>query len=224
MMRGMRMTLGDGFNRRKKLAGDLASWTNRLKAAGVTRRTYRCKAIEGNGAFVPEPGSEKTTSRHYTVEECRAKIREIIDEDRALALRISLTNQAAKAEVEDLDGKTRMYTVPELLVLKDSVIPKMEEAARAVPLRTDGVNVIETGDNHVRYRQVTKVERKKETFSEKGLKAEEMETLGYDVAEVTDYGLPSREVWNEVDRIQEFLQRVKQAINRANKTELVDLG
>ncbi|MBA3500134.1 MAG: hypothetical protein H0T65_07170 [Deltaproteobacteria bacterium] len=219
----MRMTLGDGFNRRKKLAGDIASWTNRLKASGNTKRTFRCKAIEGKDAFTPEPGSEKTTSRHYTVEECRDKIRELIDEDRILALRISLTNQSAKAEVEDLNGKVRTYSVPELLVLKDSIIPKLEEAARAVPLRTDGVNVMDVGDNHVRYRQVNKVERKKETFSDKGLKAEEMETLGYDVTEVTDYGLPSREVWNEIDRIQEFLQRVKQAINRANKTELVDL-
>lgn len=219
----MRMTLGDAFNRRKKLAADLASWTNRLKAAGATRRTYRCRSIDGADAFTPEPGSEKTTTRHYTVEECREKIGQILDEDRVVALRISLTNQAARAEVEDLSGKAHTYTVPELLVLKDSIIPKMEEAARAVPLRTDGVNVIGTGDNHVRYRTVNKVERKKETFSEKGLKAEEMETLGYDVAEVTDYGLPSREVWNEIDRIQEFLQRVKQAINRANKTELVDL-
>ena len=219
----MRMTLGDAFNRRKKLDADLASWTNRLKAAGVTRRTYRCKAIEGAQAFTPEPGSEKTTSRHYTVEECREKMREILEEDRVLALRISLTNQAAKADVEDMAGRSRTYSIPELLVLKDSIIPKMEEAARAVPLRADGVNVIESADNHVRYRAVNKVERKKETFSDKGLKAEEMETLGYDVTEVTDFGLPSREMWNEIDRIQEFLQRVKQAINRANKTELVDL-
>lgn len=219
----MRMTLGDGFNRRKKLDADLTSWTNRLKAAGATKRTFRCKAIEGANAFLPEPGSEKTTTRHYTVEECREKIREILEEDRILALRISLTNQAAKAEVEDLNGKVRTYSIPELLVLKDSIIPKLEAAARAIPLRTDGVNVIETGDNHVRYRAVNKIERKKETFSEKGLKAEEMETLGYDVTETTDYGLPSREVWNEIDRIQEFQQRVKQAINRANKTELVEL-
>ncbi len=219
----MRMTLGDGFNRRKKLASDLQAWTNRLKVSGVTRRTYRTKAIEGQGAFTPEPGSEKTTARHYTVEECRDKIQEIIAEDRDLALRISLTNQVAKAEVEDLDGKERTYSIPELLVLKDAIIPKMEEAARAVPLRADGVNVIESGEGHVKYRAVTRVERKKETFSDKGLKAEEMETLGYDIVEVMDYGLPSRGMWNEIDRIQEFLQRVKQAINRANKTELVDL-
>jgi hypothetical protein len=219
----MAMNLGDAFNRRKKLSQDLTAWTNRLKSSGVTRRTYRAKAIEGDAAFTPEPGSEKTTQRHYTVEECRARMKEIIAEDRELALRISLTNQAARAEVEDLDGTVRSYTIPELLVLKDSIIPKMEEAARAVPLRADGVNTIESGENHVRYRTVNKVERKKETFSDKGLKAEEMELLGYDVVEVTDFGLPSREMWNEIDRIQEFQQRVKQAINRANKTELVEL-
>lgn len=219
----MSMNLGDAFNRRKKLSSDLAAWTNRLKSSGVTRRTYRTRAIEGDGAFVPEPGSEKSTMRHYTVEECREKIRAIVEEDLVLALRISLTNQAAKAEVEDLDGRQRTYSIPELLILKDSIIPKLEEAARAVPLRADGVNVMETGANHVRYRTVTKVERKKETFSDKGLKAEEMETLGYDVVEVTDFGLASRAMWNEIDRIQEFLQRVKQAINRANKTELVEL-
>jgi hypothetical protein len=220
----MRMTLGDAFNRRKKLAADLASWTTRLKASGHTKRTYRCRAIDGSDAFAPEPGSEKTTTRHYTVDECRTKIGEIIAEDRQLALRISITNQAAKAEVSDLEGNVRSYSIPELLVLKDSIIPKMEEAARAIPLRADGVNVIETAGDHVRYRNVNKVERKKETFSDKGLKAEEMELLGYDVTEVMDYGLPSRDVWNEIDRIQEFLQRVKQAINYANKTELLDLA
>lgn len=218
-----KLTLGDAFNRRKKLAGDIEAWTNRLKSSGHTKRTYRSKEIDGKHAFTPEPGSEKTTTRHYTIEECRERLREAIAEDQQLALRISRTNQVARAEVEDLTGKTATYSIPELLVLKDSIIPKMEEAARAVPLRTDGVNVIESGGNFVRYRNVTKVERKKETFSDKGLKAEEMELLGYDVVEVADYGLPSREIWNEVDRIQEFAQRVKQAINRANKAELVDV-
>jgi hypothetical protein len=222
-MAAMSMTLGDAFNRRKKLAADLQSWITRLSQSGATRRSYRTTAIEGAEAFAPEPGSEKTTTRHYTVDECRQKIREIIDEDRTLALRISLTNQRARAEVEDLDGQRREHSIPELLVLKDDIIPKLEQAARAVPLRADGVNVVETGADHIRHRAVTKVERKKETFSDKGLKAEEMVTLGYDVVETTDYGLGSRDMWNEIDRIQEFLQRVKQAINRANKSELVEL-
>lgn len=46
MMRAMRLTLGDAFNRRRSLAGGLASWTNRLEASGVTLRTFRCAAID----------------------------------------------------------------------------------------------------------------------------------------------------------------------------------
>jgi hypothetical protein len=218
----MNLTLGDAFNRRKKLEADLAAWTGRLQSAGATRRSFRTKAIDGANAFATEPGSEKSSTRHYTVEECREKIRALLEEDRTLALRISLTNQRARAEVEDLDGKVRSYTIPELLVLKTDIIPKFEQAVRAVPLRADNVSIFATAQDHVKHRTVTKVERKRETFSDKGLKAEEMELVGYDVVEITDYGLSSRDIWNEIDRVQEFLQRVKQAINRANKTELVE--
>ena len=124
------MTLGDAFNRRKKLAADLATWLGRLTAAGATKRTFRTYAIEGGEAFIAFEGSEKRSTRHYTVDECRAKLAEIVAEDRELALRISLTNQRARAEVVDIDGVVRAYTVPELLVLKGDIIPKMEQAAR----------------------------------------------------------------------------------------------
>ena len=217
------LTLGDAFNRRKKLGADLAAWIGRLQSAGAVRRSYRTKAIEGATAFVPDPGSEKSSTRHYTVEEARARSDAIITEDRSLALRISLTNQRARTEIEDLDGKVRSYTVPELLVIKDDIIPKLEQALRAVPVRADNVSVFDTVPGAVKHRTVTKVERKRETFSEKGLKAEEMELLGYDVVEITDFGLGSRDMWNAIDRVQEYQQRVKQAINRANKTELVTL-
>jgi len=221
------ITVGDAFNRRKKLEADLQTWIGRLQAAGAVRRSFRTQAIEvveggAADAFVPDVGSEKNSTRHYTVDECRAQIAEIVAEDRTLALRISLTNQRARAEVEDLDGGVRAYTIPELLVLKNDIIPKLEKAARAVPLRADNVSVYAIGDDFVKHRTVTKVERKRETFSDKGLKTEEMITLGFDVVEVTDYGLPAREMYNEIDRVGEFLQRVKQAINRANKTELVE--
>lgn len=102
--------LGDAFNRRKKLAADLQKWMNRLGQSGSDRRHYRTKSLDGDGAFVPEPGTEKVTNRHYTIEECRDQIRTIIAEDRSLALRISLTNQAAKAVV---DGVERKLSVPE---------------------------------------------------------------------------------------------------------------
>ncbi|MBT8494776.1 MAG: hypothetical protein KJO07_17095 [Deltaproteobacteria bacterium] len=219
----MKMTLGDGFNRRKKLGADLQNWIHRLQHAGKESRSFRTKEIEGANAYQPEDGSEQVRTRHYTIEECRKRIAEILEEDQDLALRISLTNQQAKAAIVDLDGNERTLSIPELLVLKADIVPKMEMAARAVPTRAEGVGVYEEGQGFVRYRTVKKVERKKETMSDKGLKIEEKETIGYDVVETTDYGIPQRKSWNEVDRIQDFLQQIKQAINRANKTELIEL-
>ncbi|MFC3519243.1 hypothetical protein ACFPZ0_07430 [Streptomonospora nanhaiensis] len=217
------MTVGDAFNRRKKLAADLQSWINRLKLAGAERRTYRTAALDGDGAYRPAPGTEKTTTRSYTVQECRERIAAVLAEDERLALRISRTNQRARAEIEDLDGTVRELSIPELLVLKDDVIPKLEAAARAVPLRADDVGVVDSGPDWIRYRTVKRVERKRESFSDKGLKVEEVVLEGYDVVEVTDYGLQRRAQWDEIDRIGEFAQRVKQAVNRANKTELIEL-
>ncbi|PSL00644.1 hypothetical protein CLV63_101118 [Murinocardiopsis flavida] len=219
----MNMTLGDAFNRRKKLSADLQSWINRLNLAGAERHSYRTQALEGEGAYRPDPGTEKSRTRTYTVEECRARIDAILAEDQQLALRISRTNQRARAEIVDLDGATRVLSIPELLVIKDDTIPKLEQAARAVPLRADDVGVYDSGEGWIRYRTVQKIERKRESFSEKGLKVEQMDLLGYDIVEVTDYGADRRAQWDEIDRIGEFAQRVKQAINRANKTELVEL-
>jgi hypothetical protein len=222
-VRSVAITLGDAFNRRKKLAADLQSWINRLGLAGLDRRSYRTAVLEGENAYEPDPGTEKVSTRQYTVEECRERIAAILAEDQELALRISRTNQQARAEIEDLDGQLRVLSVPELLVLKADAIPKLEQAARAVPVRADNVGVYESADGWVRYRLVKKVERKHETFSDKGLKVEDVELLGHDVVEVTDYGVERRQQWDEIDRIGDFAQRVKQAINQANKTDLVEL-
>jgi hypothetical protein len=223
MFRSVTLTLGDAFNRRKKLAADLQNWINRLGLAGAERRSYRTAALEGDGAYQPEPGTEKVSSRQYTVPECRERIAAILAEDQELALRISRTNQQARAEIEDLGGQLRVLSIPELLVLKGDTIPKLEQAARAVPLRADDVGVYDSGADWVRYRLVKKVERKRESFSDKGLKVEETELLGHDVVEITDYGVARREQWDAIDQIGEFAQRVKQAINQANKTELAEL-
>ena len=42
------MTLGDAFNRRKKLSADLQSWIARPGLAGTERRTYRTSALDGD--------------------------------------------------------------------------------------------------------------------------------------------------------------------------------
>jgi hypothetical protein len=64
------MTLGDAFNRRKKLGADLQSWIGRLGLAGTERRTYRTSALEGDAGYRPDPGTEKVSTRQYTVQEC----------------------------------------------------------------------------------------------------------------------------------------------------------
>ncbi len=217
----MSMTLSDGFNRRKKIEADLATWMQRLAASGKDRRELTTKSIDGDGAFVPEPGSEKLTKRTYTIEECRARIGELLAEDRQLAVRISLTNQQAKSKVADIDGVEREMTVPELLVLKNDIIPKLEQYIRAIPTRAEGVNVYATGTGSIGYRDIKKLEKKKESITDKGIKMEETVVTGYKVDETTDYGVLQRDSWNEIDRIHDFAQRVKQAINEANKTPLI---
>src|SRR3954468_1580939 len=122
------MNLSDGFNRRKKLGADLQSWVQRLSQAGTNKRHYRTRAVEGDEAFVPETGTETSTTRHYTIAECQERIQALLKEDQELALRISLTNQRARANVVDMDGNQRELTVPELLVLKNEIIPKLEES------------------------------------------------------------------------------------------------
>ena len=142
---------------------------------------------------------------------------------RGLRLGLASIELPDRAQVIDLDGTQREFTVPELLVLKNEVIPRLEEIARATPTSAVGVNIFDRGQGFIRHREIARVERKKETVTDKGLKIEDRVIEGYDVREVTDYGLPAREVWNEVDRIQEFAERVKQAVQEANKTELVEL-
>src|SRR5260370_23787540 len=105
------LTLGDAFNRRKKLAADLQNWIARLGLAGTERRSYRTAALDGDHAYQPDPGTEKVSARQYTVEECRERIAAILEEDQQLALRISRTNQQARAQIEDLDGRVRTFSI-----------------------------------------------------------------------------------------------------------------
>ena len=91
------MSLGDGFSRRKQISAELETWINRLHVAGRDTIKFQTKEIEGENQFKPIPGSKKDFIRTYTIEECRKKIQELIEEDQKLALRISLTNQKAKS-------------------------------------------------------------------------------------------------------------------------------
>ena len=217
------MTLGDGFSRRKQISAELETWINRLRMAGRDTIKFQTKKIEGENRFKPIPGSKKDFIRTYTIEECRKKIQELIKEDQKLALRISLTNQKARAKLIDLDGSEKDLTIPELLVLKNDIAPKLEQAARTIPIESKGVEVVEKTDKLMKWRTVTPYYKIKQSLSEQGHKIEEEYIDYYDVEEITDYGFKEREVYDEIDKIHAWQQRLKEAINQANKTDLIEI-
>ncbi len=219
----MSMTLGDGFSRRKQIGAELETWINRLRMAGRDTIKSQTKEIEGENQFKSIPGSKKDFIRTYTIEECRKKIQELIEEEQKLARRISLTNQKAKSKLIDLDGTEKELSIPELLVLKNDIAPKLEQAARAIPILTKGVEVVEKTGSFMKWRTVIPYYKTKQSLSEQGHKIEEEYIDYYDVEEITDYGFKERVVYDEIDKIHAWQQRLKEAINQANKTELIEI-
>ena len=219
----MTLTLGDAFSLRKQLAAELENWTNRLRYAGRENVSYQTKKIEAEGAFTPIPGTNKEFKRNYTIEECQAKITELIEEDRKLALRISLTNQKARAKMIDLKGNEVELSIPELIVLKNDIAPKLENAAQAIPKKAKNVEIMQVTDKFTKWRTIYPVYKTKQSLSEQGHKIEEEYIDYYNVEEITDYGVDERKVFDDIDKIHEWQQRLKEAINQANKTELLNL-
>jgi len=219
----MVMTLGDGFSRRKQVSAELDTWVNRLRLAGRDSIKYQTEAIEGENKFKPIPGSIKDFKRNYTIEECNEKIKELIEEDRILALRISLTNQKAKSTLIDLEGNEVTLTIPELLVLKNNIAPKLENAARGIPIKAKGVDVMETTDDYIKWRTIYPLYKTKQSLSEQGHKIEEEYIDYYNVEEIVDYGFKERKVYDDIDKLHAWIHRLKEAINQANKTELITL-
>ncbi len=217
------MNLGDAFSRRKQIDSEIDNWITRLSLAGKDTRTFTTRQIEGDKKFEVIPGSEKTFTRNYTIEECRKKIQELIEEDKQLARRISITNQGAKGSLMDLDGVKKVLTIPELLVLRNEIAPKLENAARAIPKLPNGVEILEKKGKAIKWRDVAPKYKHEQELSDKGIKIEKDIIEYYNVSENTDYGMPEREIFDEVDKIHKWLEGIKSAINEANKTELVNL-
>jgi len=217
------MTLGDGFSRRKQVSSELDTWINRLRLAGRDSIRYQTEQIEGENKFKPIPGSVKDYKRNYTIQECNEKIQQLIEEDRKLALRISLTNQKAKSTMIDLKGKEVTLTIPELLVLKNDIAPKLENAARGIPIKAKGVDVMETTDEYIKWRTIYPLYKTKQSLSEQGHKIEEEYIDYYNVEEIMDYGFEERKVFDDIDKLHAWMHRIKEAINQANKAELINL-
>ena len=219
----MTMTLGDGFSRRKQIESELETWTNRLRLAGRNTIKYQAKEIEGDKKFIPIPGTKNEYLRHYTIEECNEKIKELIEDDRKLAMRISITNQKAKAQMKDLEGNDVELTIPALLVLKNDIAPKLERAAQSIPKLNQNSEIMEKASDHCKWRTVYPLYKTKQSLSEQGHKIEEEYIDYYNVEEVKDFGYDERRVNDEIDKIHDWQHRLKEAINQANKTELIDM-
>jgi hypothetical protein len=216
------MNLGDAFTRRKQIDAEIQNWINRLSLAGQDSKIYQTKRIEGDQKFVPIPGNMKTYARNYTIEECQERIKTLIDEDRQLARRISLTNQIAVGNLLDLDGKEKKLNIPELLLLRNEIGPKLENAARAIPKKATGVEIVKQDANSMNWRSIEPYYKHSQELSDKGHKIEKEYIDFYTITEVTDYGKHEREIFDETDKIHAWLERIKNAINEANKTELVE--
>jgi len=215
------MNLGDGFIRRKQIASEIQTWTSRLQLSGRDTTQYYTKSIE-NAPYEPIPGTIKEYKRTYTIEECRAKLDALIKEDLVLAHRISLTNQNARGTLVDLDGIEKTLAIPALLVLRNEIAPKLEAAARAIPVKAKGVEVTDPSEGAMKWRNITPEYKHLQEFNDKGMKAENDVIDKYRIEETVDYGWNERDVFDEIDKIHDWLQRIKNAINEANKTELVD--
>jgi len=215
------MNLGDGFNRRKQIASEIEKWIARLSLAGKNTIVYQTKSINEK-ELIPIPGSKREYLRNYSIEECRANIEELINEDRDLAIRISKTNQIAKAKLIDIDGKEKEMTIPELLVLKNEIAPKMERAIQSIPVMNSEAEIVEKTKNSIRTRTIEPSYLDVQELTEKGVRIDKRIVDFYNITESEDFGWDLRAKYDMADKISAWIERIRVAIAEANKTELIN--
>lgn len=218
------MNLGDGFSRRKQVQNEFQTWLRRLALAGKDEITFTTPEL-GDSEDKAIPGSLKKFTRNYTIGECEAKLDSLIKEDTQLAHRISLTNQVAKAIMTDIDGNSVELTIPELIVLKNDIAPKLSEIVDNIPRRAIGEEVIESdaSSTNIKWRKIKTMISRTREVGKNGFQRDVDVVQGYQVKEVMDYGFPERYIFDRKDKIAAWETRLKEAINQANKTLLVDL-
>lgn len=215
------MSLGDGFSQRKHLRSEFETWINRLSLSGKEETKFDVISILEKSSA--KAGTLKEFKRIFTIEECLEKLHNILKEDKELALRISLTNQIAKARLVSLDGEEEELTIPELIVLKNEIAPKLEEIERAIPVQNRDHEVTKEDVHYIKWREIKGVTKRVRELSKDGFQRDIDKTVGYKIREVTDYGFAERIIFDRIDRIQQYQHRLKEAINQANKTLLVQI-
>ena len=123
-----------------------------------------------------------------------------------------------------MDGIEKELSIPELLVLKNDIAPKLENIQRSIPIRAQGVDIIAEKSDSIKYRMITETKKSIQEMGEKGQVITNNVIDYYTVEERTDYGYNQRQVYDEIDKIHQWLVRLKEAINQANRTPLVELS
>ncbi len=215
------MNLGDGFNRRKQIASEIEKWISRLSLAGKNTVIFQTKSINEK-ELIPIPGTKREYLRHYSIEECRTNIEALIKEDRDLAIRISKTNQIAKAKLIDIDGKEKEMTIPELLVLKNEIAPKMERAIQTIPVLSSEAEVLEKTKDSIKTRTISPMFINVQELTDKGVRIDKRVVDYYEITELEDFGWEIRAKYDIEDKISAWIERIRVAIAEANKTELIN--
>lgn len=217
------MNLGDGFSKRKQIQNEFQIWLRRLSLAGKDETRFITKEL-GADENKAVKGSLKKFIRNYTIDECLDKLTAFIKEDTELAHRISLTNQKAAVTMKNLDGEEVRLTIPELIVLKNNIAPKFVEIEDNIPRLTSGEEIIEDeSKDFVKWRVIKAIIDKTREIGENGFQRDVEVVKGYNVREVKDYGYSERAIYDRKDNIAAWETRLKEAINQANKTLLVEL-
>lgn len=217
------MNLGDGFSRRKQIQSEFDVWLNRLSLAGREETHFSTKEL-GDSEENAVVGSLRKFGRNFSIEECLSKLDDLLEEDKTLAKRISLTNQQARAVVMNIEGnKLLTLTIPELIVLKNDITPKLNEIEEHIPQQTAGKEVLETKDKYIKWREIKTIISRTRKVSKEGFQMDVDVLKGYNVKEIVDYGYNERELLDRKDKLREWEGRLKKGINEANKTILINL-
>lgn len=224
----MEMTLGDGFTRRKQIQNDINKWLSRLRYAG--REEIHYSVVDKSDIDISDnaiPGTVKEFKRAYSISECIEKIENLIEEDKILAKRISLTNQRAGAVMINLKGEEETLTIPELIILKNEIAPKILQLVSDIPTKQDDLHSLEDvedrGDKGVVWRKVNPITSRTRIMTDNNMYQDVDKIVQYNIKRVNDFGYSNRQIYDKEDKVNDWIHRIKEAINQANKTKLIEL-
>ena len=93
-----------------------------------------------------------------------------------------------------------------------------------IPQQDMDNEIIEVKDDHIIWRVASANILRKKIINDKGFQEDISKISNYSVRIVEDYGRSARDIYEEKDKISAWEHRLKEAINQANKTPLIDIA